>query len=164
MKPTILKAKPIFLLLVTLCVVAAGAGCDDDDNDNNDDDGEYTELEFFKFSDFGCENDNQWNLNSGYHNDNYVITSQEEFEEIVNMKCAVQIDFSNYTLLIGSKTFTTGASVFDEKVVANNYEIVYTVTFLPDESTVVLDVPYYVIIDNLSGKDIRIEEVIKESK
>lgn len=94
----------------------------------------------------------------------YIITSQGEFEEIVNMKCAVQIDFSNYTLLIGSKTFTTGASVYDEKVVANNYEIVYTVTFWPDDSFVVLEVPYHVIIDDLSGKDIRIEEVIKEPK
>jgi hypothetical protein len=78
------------------------------------------------------------------------------------MKCTVQIDFSNYTLLIGSKTFSTGASLYDEKVEENNSEIVYTVTFLEGYTQSTSVVNYYVIIENSSGKDIRIEEAFKE--
>ena len=155
MKSTRLRLLAPLLLFLPLCFLLLGAGC-------NDDDGEYTEIEFFKFSDFGCENDNQWSLNTGYYDDNYIITSQEEFEEVVNMKCSVDINFSKYTLLIGSKTFATGASLYDEKVEENNSEIVYTVTFLPDDSQVALGVTYYVIIENPSEKDIRIEEAFKE--
>jgi len=157
MKTKKLKLLTTLLLLLPLCVVLLGAGCDDDD-------GEYTEIELYKFSDFGCENDNQWSLNTGYYNDNYIITSQEEFEEIVNLKCTVDIDFSNYTLLIGSKTFGSGASLYDEKVEENNSEIVYTVTFREDDSQATSLVNYHVVIENSSGKDIRIEEAFKESE
>ena len=158
MKAKFLRLVTIFLLLLPLCVVLLGAGCDDDN------DGEYTEIEFFKFSDFGCENDNSWSLNDGYEDENYIVTSQQEFDKIVNMECSPQIDFLSYTILAGSKQFSNGVSIYEEKVEENNSEIVYTVTFLTDDSTVALKVSYYVIIKKTSAKNIRIVEVVKETE
>ncbi len=155
MKPKILKLLSI-LLLLPFCIVLLGTGCEKDEDNS-----EYTEIEFFKFSDFGCENDNQWSLNSGYYNDNYIITSQEEFEEIVNMKCSAQIDFSNYTLLVGSRVYGVGSSLYNEKVEENNSKIVYTVTIQIEGTQSTSLTKYYVIIENSSGKDIKIEKVTK---
>lgn len=158
MKNKKLKLLTIFLLLLPLSVILLGAGCE------KENDGEYTEIEDFKFSDFGCKNDNSWKLNAGYEDENYIITSQQKFDKIVNMECSPKIDFSIYTVLAGSKSFTTGASVYDEKVEENNSEIVYSVTFLTDDSAVALRVSYYVIIKKPSAKNIRIVEVVKETE
>ena len=54
-----------------------GVGCGKDEEA-----GEFIEKDFFGFSDFGCENE-PWNLKSGYMNNHYVITSQQEFEKYI---------------------------------------------------------------------------------
>jgi hypothetical protein len=158
MKIKKLKQHASFLLLLLLCVVLLGAGCE-----KNDENGEFIEKEFFKFSDFGCEN-KPWRLKSGYENNHYIITSQQEFEKHLESDCIPQIDFTNHTVLIGNKIFSTGIDHYDEKVEENNSEIVYTITFLTNIATVAQGVTYHVVIGNPTdrkNKNIRIVEDVK---
>lgn len=150
----ILKTGILFLLLSL-----TGAGCEDDDNDDN---GKLIEREFYKFSDFGCENIS-WHLKSEYEQNHYVISSLQELEGYIESDCTPQIDFSKYIVIIGSKSFTTGVSVYDEKVEENNSEIVYTVTFLTNEATVAQRVNYHVVVEKPTGlenKKIRVVELV----
>lgn len=144
----------IFLLLMI------GSSCE-----RNKKEGLYEEIEFLKFSDFGCGNDYSWYLNTQYGDGNFVITSIKDFEKYVTIDCNPQIDFSNYTLLIGVKQFNSGASLYEEKVEENNSELVYTIIFLKDISTVVVGINYHVLIKKPSkDKNIRIVEIVKETE
>lgn len=154
MKKLIIKTELIFLLFFVM-----GAGCE-----KNNEDGEYAEIEFFKFSDFGCESDYSWNLKTDYIGGNHIITSQQEFEECIAIECDPKINFSSYYVLVGSKQFSSGVSIYNEKVEENNSEVVYTITFLLDDSEVAQKIMYYVIIKKPSqDKNIRIVEVIKDN-
>ncbi len=157
MKPKILKLLSI-LLLLPFCIVLLGTGCEKDEDNS-----EYTEIGFFKFSDFGCENNNQWNMDNEYKDKNYVIKSQNEFEEIVNIECLTQIDFSTYIVLIGNKGFTTGAFVDNEEIKVNNSKIVYTVTLSKNDATVPSRVYYHAIIEKPdTKKEIEVVTIVKE--
>ena len=156
MKTTILKISFIFLLFGLI-----GAGCE-----KNDEIEKFTEKEFFKFSDFGCANE-PWHLMPEYVNNHYVITSQQELEKYIESDCIPQIDFANYTVIIGNKMFSTGIDHYDEKVEENNVEIVYTVTFLTNIAAVAQGVTYHVIIENPTGrknKNILIVEDVKDQE
>lgn len=143
--------------LIILLLMMVRAGCEKIYENE-----EYSDVEYFKFSDFGCESGNSWYLKTDYVGKNYIITSQQKFEECIAIECNPQIDFSSYVLLIGVKQFNSGASLSDEKVQENNSEIVYTVTFKEDISTVALGIPYHAIIRKpLNGKSIRIVEIVK---
>lgn len=124
--------------------------------------GNYSELDYFKFSDFGCQNDNQWSLST--NGVNYIISSQEGFDEHLIVECNPIIDFESYTLLVGNKQFSTGVSIYSEKVKENNSEVIYEVTFLTDDTYVAQVINYHVIINKpLNGKTIRITAIVKET-
>jgi hypothetical protein len=147
MKSNILKIS-VFVLLVAL------VGCKKDDK--------FVEKEFLKFSDFGC--DNGLYLKPNYVGHYYIISTMPELQEHVMSDCIPTIDFTKYVVLIGIKSFTTGASLYSEKVEESETEIVYTVTFDAFETTVPMGVPYHVVIEKSkdSGhKNIRIVELIK---
>ena len=144
------KFKSIFPNVNILCmltIIIISGGCED-----NFDDSEYTEIEFFKFSDFGCDSDSQWSLNRDYRDELNIITSQTEFDKIVDPECSPQIDFTKYVVLAGMRGFSTEAYFYDEKVEENNSTIVYTVTFSVTEATRPSVVFYYVIINKPAGK------------
>ena len=144
------KFKSIFpnaSILCMLAIIIISGGCED-----NFDDSEYTEIEFFKFSDFGCDNDNQWSLNHDYRDELNIINSQTEFDKIIDIECSPQIDFSKYVVLAGMRGFSTYAFFHDEKVEENNSTIVYTVSFAVTDATSLSAVSYYVIIDKPTGK------------
>lgn len=142
-----------FLLIMLLLF---GLGCNKDIQD-----GKYSEIDFQKFSDFGCPNNTPWHLNPSYKGEIYLLKSKQEFEKCVTIDCNPNIDFSNYNVLVGRKPFTTGASIYDEKVETNGSELVYTITILRDETTVPLGVKYYVIIKKPSKAiNIRVEHII----
>jgi len=148
MKSTILKIS-VFVLLVAL------VGCKKEDK--------FVEKEFLKFSDFGCDN-GLWRLKPNYVGHNYIISTLPELQEHVLSDCIPTIDFTKYVVLIGIKSFTTGASFYGEKVEESETEIVYTVTFDAYETTVVVGVPYHVVIEkpkDSDHKNIRIVELIK---
>jgi hypothetical protein len=156
MKTAILKISALLLLFSLM-----GAGCEKEEEA-----GEFIEQEFFKFSDFGCENE-PWHLKSGYANNYYIITSQQELEKYTESDCIPQIDFANYTVLIGNKMFSTGIDHYDEKVEENNAEIVYTVTFYTNIAAVAQGVTYHVVIENPTGrknKNVRIVEDVKDQE
>jgi hypothetical protein len=145
--------------LVILFIFIMGAGCE-----KNIQEGEYSEIEFLKFSDFGCQSDNSWYLNTGCGGGNYIITSLQDFEKCVTIECNPEVNFSSFFVLVGSKQFSSGVSIYNEKVEENNLEVVYTITFLPDDSDIAQKIKYYVIIKKPSqNKNIRIVEVIKEN-
>ncbi|MCD6597243.1 MAG: hypothetical protein J7L04_06120 [Bacteroidales bacterium] len=119
------------------------------------------EQEFWKFSDFGCEN-HTWNLNPGYVNNHYVVETQDALKKYIQGDCTPQIDFNKYFVIIGSKSFSTGASLLVEKVEENNVEIVYTVTFLTDLTQVAVGVKYHIVLKKPSSKkEIKVVEVVK---
>ena len=152
MKTTILKISA-FLLLFSLI----GAGCEKEEEI-----GAFSEKEFLKFSDFGCEN-SAWNFKPGYYNNYYTINSTQELSNYINSDCIPQIDFNEYFVIIGSKSFTTGVSLFDEKVEENNIEIVYTITFLTDDTFVASGAKYHAVIKKPSGKkEIKVVEIVKD--
>ena len=141
----------VFILLVTL----AWVGCKKDDK--------FVEKEFLKFSDFECDN-GLWRLKPNYVGHNYIISTLPELQEHVLSDCIPTIDFTKYVVLIGIKSFTTGASLYGEKVEESETEIVYTVTFDAYMTTVVMGVPYHVVIEkpkDSDHKNIRIVELIK---
>ena len=153
MKHEILNITIILLLLP----IMMGAGCEDDIQIED-----FEVKEFLKFSDFGCEN-HTWNLKPGNNNNYYIIESQDELIKYIQGECMPQIDFNKYFVIIGSKSFTTGASLFAEKVEENNVEIVYTVTFQTDFSRVIGGVKYHVVLKKAnSKKDIKVIEVVKD--
>jgi hypothetical protein len=157
MKTKRLKLLTVFLLLLPLCVVLLGAGCEKDEEI-----GIFSEKEFLKFSDFGCEN-SVWNFKAGYSNNYYTINSQQELSNYININCIPQINFNEYFVIIGSKSFTTGVSLFDEKVEENNKEIVYTITFLTDDTFVASGAKYHAVIKRPSEKkEIRVVEIVKD--
>ena len=136
-----------------------GVGCEKKEKNE-----EFTEKEFFKFSDFGCE-DIPWYIKPGYANNHYVITTQQELEKHIEINCIPQIDFDKYFVVIGSKSFTTGVSIVDEKVEENNIEVIYTITFLTNNAAVALGLSYHIVIKktvNKSDKNIEILEIIKQ--
>ena len=145
--------------LLMLFILMVRTGCE-----KTNENGEYADVEYFKFSDFGCETGDSWYLRPGYVVKNYIIRSQQEFEECIAIECNPQIVFSNFVLLIGVKLFNSGALLFNEMVQENNSEVIYTITFLKDESTVALGIPYHSIVRKpLNGKSIRIVEIVKET-
>jgi len=151
MKSTFLRIS-IFILLVAL------AGCKKDDKN-----GGFVEKEFLKFSDFGCDN-GLWRLKPNYAGHYYIISTMPELQEHVMSDCVPSIDFTKYVVLIGIKSFTTGASLYDEKVEERETEIVYTVTFKTNNATVLGSVSYHVVIEkpkDSDPKNIRIVEQIK---
>ncbi len=153
MRTTPLKISFIFLLLGFM-----GAGCEKEEA------GEFIEKEFFKFSDFKCENE-PWYLESGYMNNHYIITSQQELEKYIESDCTPQIDFTNYTVIIGNKTFSTGIDHYVEKVEENNLEIIYTITFLTNIAAVAQGVNYHVVTEKPTDrkhKNIRVVEIVKD--
>ena len=157
MKRTILKTSFILLLPIAIGISLMGAGCEKEEEA-----GEFIEKEFFKFSDFGCEYE-PWHLKPGYVNNHYIITSQQELEKYINSDCIPQIDFNEYFVIIGSKGFSTGVSLFDEKVEENNKKIVYTITFLTDLTMVASGAKYHAVIKKPSNKkEIKVVEIIKD--
>jgi hypothetical protein len=155
MKTKGLKLFTIFLFLLPLCVILFGTGCEEDE-------GEFLEIEFLKFNDFGCENFT-WNFKTGYYNNYYVINSQIELNRYINSECIPQIDFKEYVVLIGSKSFTSGVYLIHEKVEENNKVIVYTITFLTDDTTVPSGAKYHAVIKKPTGKKvIKVVEIVKD--
>ncbi|MDE5423110.1 hypothetical protein L3073_12900 [Ancylomarina sp. DW003] len=148
----------IHLLILIYLSVSLGVGCDKSKGDS-----EFVKKDFLKFSDFGCK-DVLWNLKPEYSGSHYIISNQSELEEYITSECIPQIDFTKYIVLIGNKHFTTGTSLYDEKVEESNSEIVYTVTFLTNEAAVVIGVNYHVVIERSSiNKNIKIIETTKNS-
>lgn len=153
-----MKSKKIILFNFVILILFAISGCQEDEKPEES--GEFIEIDFLKFSDFGCEN-SQLNLKSEFTENHYVITSNSELEYYLRMDCIPQIDFSEYFLIIGVKRFTTGASILDEKAEENNTEIVYTVTFQTDATFFPTPLKYHAIINSSSSlKNIRIEEIV----
>jgi hypothetical protein len=152
-----MKLLAILLFLLPLCVVILGAGCEEDEEIV-----ELSEKGFLKFSDFGCENI-VWNFKAGNSNSYYTVNSQQELSNYINSDCNPQIDFNKYFVIIGSKSFPTGVSLFDEKVEENNKEIVYTITFLTDDTFVASGAKYHAVIKKPSGKkEINVVEIVKD--
>jgi hypothetical protein len=122
--------------------------------------GEFTEKQFFRFSDFGCMS---VSYEPEYKNNQYLVTSQADLETILTNDCTPQIDFNKYFVLIGHKGFTTGASIDEEKVEENSEEIVYTITFVTNATTAAQDIYYHVVIELPAvQKTIRIVEAVRE--
>lgn len=156
MKTTILKISTFILLFALI-----GAGCEKE-KVKDEEPGESSPKEFFKFSDFGCGN-LIWNFKVGYSNNYYVINSQQELSSYMNSDCIPQIDFNIYFVVIGDKRFSTGVSLFEEKVEENNKEIVYTVTFLTHLTTVAQSVKYHAVIKKTyDKKEIKVIEFVKD--
>lgn len=156
MKSTFLK-RCLLVLFVALFV----AGCKKDDEN-----GGFVEMEFLKFADFGCENGLP-HLKPQYAGHYYIVSSQQELDEHLAGDCITQIDFSKYMVIIGSKSFPTGASLYDESVKESEDEVVYTVTFKTDETAVAMGVPYHVVIKKTEGrvnKNVKIIEVVKDQR
>jgi hypothetical protein len=157
MENIILKTAIGFLVLFMM-----GTGCE---KEKEKDPGEFTEKQILKFSDFGCSNiflKPAYIRN--YHN-HYVVTSQKSLEKYTytTSDCIPQIDFSKYIVIIGSRGFSTGVSLYNEKAEENNVEIVYTVTFLTNDATVALGIQYHAVIEKPSGqKNIRVVEIVKD--
>ncbi|MGQ7868297.1 hypothetical protein [Sunxiuqinia sp. sy24] len=145
-----------FLMLFALM----GAGCEKENTIENED---LMPVEVFKFSDFGCENI-PWHLKQGYANNHYVITSQQELEKYVEIDCSPQIDFTKYIVILGSKSFTTGATIYSESVEESSSKTKYTITFLTDISTVAIGLSYHVVIKKTLGEDVKNIEVIEYVK
>jgi len=125
---------------------------------------EFREIDFLKFSDFGCPSNTPWHLNPTFNGELYFITSRQEFEECISIDYNPNIDFSNYSLLVGRKHFTSGAALLDEKVETNDSKLLYTVTFLIDETTVAIGVRYYAIIPKPpKSMKIEVKHIIKGS-
>ncbi|SHI82159.1 hypothetical protein SAMN05444280_106116 [Tangfeifania diversioriginum] len=145
-----------FLLLLPICAALLMSGCEKEEDE------ELTEIELLKFSDFGCEN-YTWNFKPGYSNNYYIINSQQKLSVYINSDCMPQIDFNEYVVIIGSKSFTTGVSLFEEKVEENNKKIVYTITFLTDLTTVASGAKYHTVIKKPSNKkEIKVVEIVKD--
>lgn len=151
MKTFILKIGTVLCLLSLM-----GVGCKD--NEKNE---MFLNKEYFKFTDFGC--DSAPVLKSEYNGNYYIITSQQNLEQYTTGNCIPKIDFSQYIVLMGSKQFTTGASLYDEKIEENSSEIIYTVTFQTNIAAVAPIVNYHVIIKKPAiAKSIQIVETIKD--
>lgn len=155
MKTKKFKLHVITLLLLPFCAALLGTGCEKEEDE------ELTEIELLKFSDFGCEN-YTWNFKPGYSNNYYIINSQQELINYINSDCMPQIDFNEYVVIIGSKSFTTGVSLFDEKVEENNKKIVYTITFLTDLTMVASGAKYHAVIKTSDKKEIKVVEIVKD--
>lgn len=154
MKTTFFKTSCI-LCFFSLAV----CGCEKSDENQ-----EFSEKKFFKFSDFGCENI-PWHLKQGFANNHYVITSQQELEKYIEIDCSPQIDFTKYIVILGSKSFTTGATIYNESIEESSSKIIYTVTFLTDISTVAIGLSYHVVIKKTpeeGDKNIKFIENIKQ--
>lgn len=138
-----------FVLLIIFCI-----GCEKEEV--------FNELELKKFSDFGCEAI-IWYLKPGNTKNHYVINSQSELDNILETDCQPQIDFDKYTLIVGTKSFTTGATLQEENILESNSEITYTITFLTDISMIAMGVRYHAIIEK-NRKKINVVEIVKESQ
>ena len=77
-----------------------GTACDNDDIEPT----EYEEQEFWKFSDFGCEN-HTWHLKPEYVNNHYVIKTQDELEKHIQGDCLPTIDFNKYFVIFPLRRF-----------------------------------------------------------
>ena len=153
MKQIILKLG-IFLVLLSL----VGTACNNDDIEPT----ELEEQEFWKFSDFGCEN-HTWNLKPEYVNNHYVIETQDELEKYIQGDCLPTIDFNKYFVMVGVKGFATGASLLEEKVDKNNVEIIYTLIFQIELTQATSAVKYHVVLKKPSSKkEINVIEVVKD--
>lgn len=99
MKPKRLKLLTIFLLLLPLCVVLLGAGC------VKEEEPEIKELNYLKVEGLSLQGDTCFIKEGETKDFNLEINSQEEFEEYFDCKIDLspQIDFSQYTLLAGSR-------------------------------------------------------------
>ena len=128
-------------LILCISVFFLVLGCEE-----NIDKGESQLLQIKKITDFGTEQ-SRISLKPEYINGNYyVIESESEFTKYVTGENLPSIDFDNYFLIIGVRQFTSGASIVEEKAEENNVEIIYTVTFQTDATTVALGLLYHAFI------------------
>ena len=130
--------------ILFLCgiIVFTAFSCDKENTDT----GEFAPITIKKITDFDCD-DCYLSLKPEYINDTYyVIYTESDFTKYVTGENIPSIDFEKYFLIIGTKQFTSGAKILEEKAEENNVEIVYYVTFLTDDSTVALRVGYHAFL------------------
>ena len=148
MKKVILKVSVLFALFSFF-----GIACDDDDTNTPS---EFQEQEYLKFSDFGCE-DIGWNLKAENIGNYYVIESADELHNHVEYNCNLDVDFNNYFVIVGAENFATGSSLVSEEVVANNAELVYTITFQKYFTQSPTVTEYHIILENeLKARKIKV--------
>ncbi|MGD1945536.1 MAG: hypothetical protein ACFB0A_04515 [Croceivirga sp.] len=80
-----------------------------------------------------------------------IITTQQEFENMVSGDCSPQIDFDSFNLLIGKKSFSQGNDSivyeFVRKCTTDNLQL--TVTFLQNSTTLSPNLTYHVLVPKL---------------
>ncbi|NOU61070.1 hypothetical protein [Marinifilum caeruleilacunae] len=108
---------------------------------------ELEEIDFLKFSDFGCENA-EWYANPELSDTFRIVNSIEELDRYIRINCIPQIDYSRYSLIIGNQFYPHGMEFIDEKVEESNSRIVYTLTYRKYESLIfeVSNINYHFVV------------------
>ncbi len=154
-----MKHKIFRILSLFLLPVLMGAGCEKEDLEAEA--ALLMPTEFYKFSDFDGD-DSSWHLKGGYANSFYIVNSEEELKKYIVSDCMPEIDFSEYIVILGIKSFASGASLLNETVEENDAELIYTVDFSTDFTMVALGVKYHVVVPMPYNKDIKVVEVVRE--
>lgn len=101
---------------------------------------------------FACEN-TKFGMNINLNNTFTIIRSQAEFDQLVTKPqgCSVNLDLTNYDLIIGKKTLTSGyQSVSYEYFTTDCKKLVLKVTFIQNETLIAPNVVYHALVPKIS--------------
>lgn len=110
----------------------------------------FTSIESY----FGCANTKS-GININLNNTFTIIRSQAEFDQLVTKPqgCSVNLDLTNYDLIIGKKTLTSGyQSVSYEYFTSDCKKLVLKVTFVQNETLIAPNVIYHALVPKISNE------------
>lgn len=120
------------ILIVTFIGLMSLFSCKDDDDMCSNAYVEYKNIEDIS----NCQ-ETLWNFTLNTEENFIIVRNQEEFEQFVNAEnCSVEIDFSDYDLIIGSHYISPEAT-FDYEVIDNcsENELYILVRLINDQTT-----------------------------
>lgn len=135
--------------------------CSRDDNNSIECNG--TQLPFTSIETyFGCPN-TKYSMDIDLNNTYTIIRNQAQFDQLVTIPddCPINLDLTNYDLIIGKKSLTTGNQSIDYEYFTNDCQtLILKVTFNQDETLFAPNLTYHALVPKIADNEILQVETI----
>lgn len=118
----------------------------------------FTSIETY----FGCSN-TKYTMDIDLNNTFTIIRNQAQFDELVTISedCPINLDLTNYDLIIGKKSLTSGnESISYDYFTDDCQTLIFRVTFNQNESMMAPNLTYHALVPKISDNEILQVETI----
>jgi len=148
-----------FLYLILCATFLFSCSLDDDNQDCTDLVVITNSLE----TQYGCTN-TPFQIDINLTEDFTVISSQQEYDDLVTGTCDVDIDFAVYDLVIGKKGLPNGVEVINYRLIQNcDTDILYLEVLITTDATAIApNITYHRLIPKLSAsQEVSVEVIVQ---